>query len=215
MELDEFVALAQRVHDTERMNFGATSTRDERNEQWARIVGIVHWGHPVYNARPDARWHIKNGGGGRPQSDDVAVLMPERRFWDFIPGAGANGYSFRASGKGEILPGDQNVYAPPKPAGGGVQPPPPPVDPGPSPVPPTDPGINDVLSALKALYANQQILVNVAQDVLALAKAGDAGELVFALSRLSDQLDRGFSFKGKAGWPVGDISGAVTLKGQD
>lgn len=118
----DIVALAQRVHDAERMNFGASSSRDERNENWERIIGIVHHGHPSYNQTPDPRWHIKRASAGRPPSDDVAVLMPSREFWDFIPGSGAAGYSFRATYDGR-LPDDQIVYAPRVPDGGTVAPP--------------------------------------------------------------------------------------------
>lgn len=119
----DIVALAQRVHDAERMNFGASSSRDQRNEQWERIIGIVAHGHPVYNPTPDPRWHIKRASASRPPSDDVAVLMPSREFWDFIPGAGADGYSFRATYDG-VLPSDQIVYAPKRPADAGAVPPP-------------------------------------------------------------------------------------------
>lgn len=121
----DLVALAQRVHDAERMNFGATSTRDERNANWERIVGIAHHGHPTYNPTPDPRWHCKRADAGRPPSDDVAVLMPSREFWDFIPSSGAAGYRFEVSGSHGALPGDQIVFAPRVPDGGSVVAPPP------------------------------------------------------------------------------------------
>jgi len=35
------------------------------------------------------------------------------------------------------------------------------------------------------------------------------------VGRLANQLDRGFSIRSKAGWPIGEITGEVTLKGQD
>ena len=118
MTIQDVVAIAQRIHDAEGVNLGAGSTREYRNAFWARAIGIVHHGHATYNPTPDPQWHIKDGGNGRPQSDDVVVSMPSRQYWDCIPGAGATGYSFRAQGP-EILPGDQNVYPPPIPAGGG------------------------------------------------------------------------------------------------
>jgi len=126
MDINGVVAIAQRVHDAERMNFSGSSTREERNANFARIVGIVHHGHPVYCPTPDPQWHLKNGGNGRPQSDDVTVSMPSRTFWDCIPDAGTDRYRFEAQGHGEFLPAEQNVYAPPVPAGGGgvVTPPP-------------------------------------------------------------------------------------------
>ncbi len=58
-------------------------------------------------------WCIKDGGSGRPQSDDVIVRCNSRDAWDLIGGAGANGYSFHVDYIGR-LPGDQNVYAPPR-----------------------------------------------------------------------------------------------------
>ncbi len=123
MDIEQIVELAQRVHDRERMNFGAGSSRDRRNEQWERIIGLVHHGSIEYGVAPDPRWHIKSAGNGRPQSDDVVVLMPSRDFWDCIPGAGADGYSFRANYDG-ILPAEQHVYAPRVPKEGAVTTPP-------------------------------------------------------------------------------------------
>ena len=114
--IDDIIALAERVHDAEGMNFGASSTRAQRNEQWARIIGIVHHGHPGYNPAPDRRWHIKSAGPGRPQSDDVVVLMPSREYWDCIPGSGTNGYRFHATHDG-VLGAEQYVFPPPVPDG--------------------------------------------------------------------------------------------------
>lgn len=145
MNIQDVVGIAQRVHDAERMNFGASSSREERNRNWARIIGIVHWGHATYNPTPDPQWHIKNAGGGRPQSDDVAVSMPSRHFWDCIPGSGANGYSFRASGDHGPLSSEQHVYAPPRPDGAPVHPTPPP--------PPPD-GSLDVIDAIARIQTD-------------------------------------------------------------
>lgn len=124
MDIHGVVAIATRVHDAEGYNIGSASTREYRNRFWARVVGIAHHGHPVYNPTPDPQWHLKDGGGGRPQSDDVAVSMPSRQFWDCIPQAGGDGYRFEASGEQGPLPPEQNVYPPPVPAGGGVVTPP-------------------------------------------------------------------------------------------
>jgi len=119
MTIHELVDIAKRVHDAEGVNIGSSSTREYRNRFWARVVGIAYHGHPVYNATPDKQWHLKDGGNGRPQSDDVAVSMPSRHFWDCIPNAGADGYRFEASGDHGPLPPEQNVYPPPVSDGGG------------------------------------------------------------------------------------------------
>lgn len=119
----DVVQIAKRVHDQEGYNLGSGSSREYRNEYWAKVIGIVHYGHPTYNPTPDPRWFLKNGGAGRPQSDDVAVVLPERKAWDFIGGVGANGYSFRV-GEEFVLPPEQEIIQPPKPAGGSVEPPP-------------------------------------------------------------------------------------------
>lgn len=308
MDINQFVELAERVHNAERMNFGSSSTRESRNRDWARIVGIAHHGHPSYNPTPDPQWHLKNGGGGRPQSDDVVVSLPSRKFWDCIPSAGADGYRFQASGHGdEALPSVQEVYAPPVPDGGGAVQPPVPVndvwtaaheqvrtklsgkpakvvaeqlafnfpdeqwgekrtnsgdwskdtiarlvngkiwavklnpftiygvlttnavhrqvqgvdhlqevvvvDP-PVVTPPPASQINDVLTALKVVIEENQKQTQLFQEFVTLVKTGDSAALTQALTRLSEQLDRGFNVKAKGGWPIGNIDASVTLKEQ-
>lgn len=140
MTPEQIATLAKRVHDVEGWNLGARSSRETRNTFWERVVGIVHWGHPVYNTTPDPRWHCKDpdGPGGRPQSDDVVVLMPSRQYWDCIPGAGADGYSFRATFDG-LLPADQFVFVPSKPDGAGFPEPENPNKPPPHLCPPCPP----------------------------------------------------------------------------
>ena len=117
MTIDSLVAMAERIHDAERWQLGRSSTRETRNAFWARVVGCAYHGHPTYNPHPDPQWHVKNGGGGRPQSDDVAVSMPSRAYWDCIGGAGADGYTFRPGANAEPLPAEQDVYPPPVPEG--------------------------------------------------------------------------------------------------
>lgn len=116
---DQIAVIAKRVHDAERVDLGAGSTREGRNAFWAQVMGIVVHGHPVYNPTPDPSWCIKDGGGGRPQSDDVAVQCASRLFWDCIGNAGAPGYTFRCNPDHGPLPPEQNVYSPPVPRGGG------------------------------------------------------------------------------------------------
>jgi hypothetical protein len=110
---DDIARIAQAVHDAEGWDLGGSSSRATRNTFWARVVGIVVFGHPRFNQTPDPRWCLKDGGGGRPQSDDVAVLCATREFWDFIGDVGAPNYTFRAGAHpGERLPPEQNVYPP-------------------------------------------------------------------------------------------------------
>ena len=133
--------MAKRIHDAEREDLGASSTRDSRNMFWARVVGIAHHGHPWWNPTPDPQWYLKRAAG-RPQSDDVVVSMPSRVAYDCIPSSGADGYRFHADNIG-LLPMDQVVYAPPVPAGAtaaappapAAPPPPPPPAPAPAPAP--------------------------------------------------------------------------------
>lgn len=153
MTIDQLVAMAKRIHDTEGWDLGANSTRDQRNDFWARVVGCAYWGHSTYNPAPDTQWHLKDpdGDGSRPQSDDVAVSMPSRNFWDCIPNAGADGYSFAATPHG-VLPLDQFVYTPRKPIDVPTPQPTPTPEPGPTPipVPPSDAVLRE-LSELRVL----------------------------------------------------------------
>ena len=124
MTIQQLVEMAERIHDAEGWDLGASSSRATRNAFWERVLGCAHWGHPKYNAAPDLQWHCKDpdGPGSRPASDDVAVSLPTRTSWDCIPGAGDDGYRFEASDP-FILPADQFVYVPAKPAGSGATPP--------------------------------------------------------------------------------------------
>ena len=148
MTITDLVEMAKQIHDTEGYNLGSQSTREYRNAFWMRVVGCAHHGHPTYNPAPDPRWHVKDGGGGRPMSDDVAVLMPSRDAWDCIPGAGSDGYRFEADSIG-VLPAVQNVYAPVLPSGSA----PPPIPPVPTLPPyPGDPVFDQIGVALFADY---------------------------------------------------------------
>ena len=120
MNINQLVAMAQRIHDLEGYKLGSSSTREYRNAFWARVIGCAYWGHSIYNANPDTQWHLKNAGGGRPQTDDVATSMPSRAYWDCIAGVGADGYRFTPTGHAEPLSLEQEVYPPPKPADSGT-----------------------------------------------------------------------------------------------
>jgi hypothetical protein len=110
----EALAIVRAVHDGTGADLGSRSSRDSRNRFFASAVAAVHYGHPRFNPKgPDGNWCIKDGGSGRPQSDDVIVRCNSRDAWDLIGGAGGNGYSFHLDYIGR-LPGDQNVYPPPR-----------------------------------------------------------------------------------------------------
>lgn len=114
IDINEVLAIVRAVHDGTGADLGSRSSRDSRNRFFASAIAAVHFGHGRYNPRgPDSGWCIKDGGSGRPQSDDVAVRCNSRDAWDLIGGAGANGYSFHTDYIGR-LPGDQNVYPPPR-----------------------------------------------------------------------------------------------------
>lgn len=114
IDINEAAAIIRAVHDGTRANLGSSSSRGSRNAFWASAVAAVHYGHGRYNSKgPDAGWCIKDGGSGRPQSDDVIVRCGSRDAWDLIGGAGGDGYSFHVDYIGR-LPGDQNVYPPPR-----------------------------------------------------------------------------------------------------
>ncbi len=114
IDINEAAAIIRGVHDGTGANLGGGSSRESRNAFWASAVAAVHYGHTRYNPRgPDSGWCIKDGGSGRPQSDDVIVRCDSRDAWDMVGGAGASGYSFHIDYIGR-LPGDQNVYPPPR-----------------------------------------------------------------------------------------------------
>lgn len=114
LTIEQVLDVIKRVHDAERVDLGARSTRESRNAFWLRAVQIVHYGHATLNLIADNRWCVKDGGSGRPQSDDVIVLCSTREAWDLIASAGADGYRFHADAIG-VLPAVQTVYPPSRP----------------------------------------------------------------------------------------------------
>jgi hypothetical protein len=110
--IDEAATLIRFIYEDNRYNIGSGSNRDVRNLYLERAVAALHFGHSRYNPRgPDSNWCIKNGGSGRPQSDDVIVRCDTRDAWDLVAGMGADGYSWHKDYIGR-LPSDQIVYAP-------------------------------------------------------------------------------------------------------
>jgi hypothetical protein len=121
ISLEEAFAIIVAVHDRERWNLGSASSREERIQFLWRAVGIIHWGHAVFNpAGGDPDWCVKDAGNGRQPSDDVLVRCGSRDAWDLVASAGLNGYSFHLDYVGR-LDSVQNVYPPPRPAGGSRQ----------------------------------------------------------------------------------------------
>lgn len=112
--IDRVVELIKRIHDAEGVNLGAASSREARNAFFERAIGLIHFGSSKYGIGADPRWCVKDGGNGRPMSDDVVALCATREAWDTIPGAGAEGYRFHADALG-VLPAVQNVYPPRRP----------------------------------------------------------------------------------------------------
>ncbi len=112
--LSEAFSIIVQVHNDLRWNLGGSSSRESRVDFLNAAVGAVHYGHPRFNpAGGDPGWCVKDAGGGRPPSDDVLVACGSREAWDLIGGAGGNGYSFHLDYIGR-LPGNQNVYPPPR-----------------------------------------------------------------------------------------------------
>lgn len=112
--IDEALSIIVGFHDGSGANLGSRSTRDSRNAFLASAVATIYYGHARWNPKgPDNGWCIKDGGAGRPQSDDVIVRCVSRDAWDLVGGAGADGYRFHTDYIG-ILPRDQNVYPPPR-----------------------------------------------------------------------------------------------------
>src|SRR3990167_4963225 len=148
MTITDLVHVAEAIHNAEGYDLGKSSNREYRNAFWARVIGVVHHGHPLYNPAPDSRWLLKREPNG-PQSDDVAAFWPSREAWDCIPGAGADGYWFEAQYLGVLAP-HQVIYAPPMPEEYG------PVDPPDPPPPPppviTLPGREEMMNAGRSLH---------------------------------------------------------------
>jgi hypothetical protein len=121
MTPEQVSTMMKQIHDAEDWDLGADSSRETRNSFCERVIGCAYWGHPVYNLTPDTRWHCKDPdgpSGGRPASDDVGVIMPSRKAYDFILGAGGSNYSFHVDEIGVLDPA-QYVFVPAKPAGNG------------------------------------------------------------------------------------------------
>ncbi len=111
---DDAIRIIRAVYDQEGFDITGGSTRDQLNAFLMRAVGIVHFGHPVYNPTPDPRWCVKNGGPGRPMSDDVLARCDTRDAWDLVGGIGGPNAFWAPTYIGK-LPSIQNIYPPTRP----------------------------------------------------------------------------------------------------
>lgn len=113
--VDEVVNTLRAIYSAGRWNIGSGSNRTQLNLYLETAMSAIHYGHPKWNPRgPDTNWCIKNGGPGRPQSDDVIVLCSSRDAWDLVIGIGGPNPIWATSYVGR-LPNSQQVY-PPNPA---------------------------------------------------------------------------------------------------
>jgi hypothetical protein len=108
---DQAIGIIRTVYDQEGFDITGRSTREQLNAFLMRAVGIVHFGHPAYNASPDPRWCVKNGGPGRPMADDVLARCDTREAWDLVGGIGGPNPIWAPTYIG-TLPSIQNIYAP-------------------------------------------------------------------------------------------------------
>lgn len=100
------------IYQAARWDISGRSNRDQLNLFLETAMSAVHYGHPKWNPRGgDAGWCIKNGGPGRPQSDDVIVRCDTRDAWDLVLGIGGSNPVWSPSYIGK-LPSGQQVYPP-------------------------------------------------------------------------------------------------------
>lgn len=100
------------IYTAGRWDISGRSNRDTLNLFLETAMAAIHYGHPKWNPRgPDAGWCIKNGGPGRPQSDDVIARCDTRDAWDLILSIGGPNPVWSPSYIGR-LPGGQQIYPP-------------------------------------------------------------------------------------------------------
>jgi len=109
--VNEALGIIMAIYDAGRYSISGGS-RDQRNVYLETAVAALHYGHGKWNPQgPDNGWCIKNGGAGRPQSDDVIVDCQSRDAWDLVGGLGAPGAFWHTDYIGRLA-GDQAVYPP-------------------------------------------------------------------------------------------------------
>lgn len=100
------------IYQAARWDITGRSNRDRLNLFLETAVSALHYGHGRWNPRgPDTSWCIKNGGPGRPQSDDVLVRCDSRDAWDLVSGIGGPNPVWSPTYIGR-LPNSQQVYPP-------------------------------------------------------------------------------------------------------
>jgi len=112
ISIGEAASIIKKIYSDLRYNLGSSSTREERNVYLQRAVAALHFGHVRFNPQGrDSNWCIKNGGAGRPQSDDVIVRCDSRDAWDLVASIGADSYGWHIDYLGR-LSAEQVVFAP-------------------------------------------------------------------------------------------------------
>ncbi len=100
------------IYQAARWDISGRSNRDQLNLFLETAMSALHYGHGKWNPRgPDTSWCIKNGGPGRPQSDDVIARCDTRDAWDLVSGIGGPNPVWSPTYLGR-LPGDQQIYPP-------------------------------------------------------------------------------------------------------
>ena len=100
------------IYQAARWDLTGRSSRDQLNLYLETAMAAIHYGHGKWNPRGgDAGWCIKNGGPGRPQSDDVIARCDTRDAWDLVLGMGGSNPVWSPTYLGR-LPSIQQLYPP-------------------------------------------------------------------------------------------------------
>jgi hypothetical protein len=110
--VNEAADIIYRIYQAGRFNISGGSSRAQMNLYLEMAVAAIHYGHVKWNpAGPDNDWCIKNGGPGRPQSDDIIVSCSTREAWDLVSGIGGPNAYWVTSWVGR-LDSAQAIYPP-------------------------------------------------------------------------------------------------------